>query len=85
MNIQNYSLQGYRVKNTGKEKEQRGHGKEANTSAQEQEHTGKGIGEMAQGQDRGGKGTGLKGNGTVVRAKRVGHISEGMGATAHGK
>ena len=51
MNILNYSLQGYRVKNTGKEKEQRGNGKETNASAQEQEHRGKGIGEMAQGQE----------------------------------
>ena len=47
MNILNYSLQGYRVKNTGKEKE-------ANTSAQEQEPRGRGIGEMAPGQEHRG-------------------------------
>ena len=72
MNILNYSLQGYRVKNTRKEKEQRGNGKEANTSAQEQDHRGKDTGEMAQGQDHRCKGIGAKGNGTVVRETQRG-------------
>ena len=65
MNILNYFLQGYRVKNTGKEKEQRGNGNEANASAHEQEHRGKGIGGMAHGQEH---------RGTCTRAERLGHM-----------